>query len=147
MYAELSNFIKAICHPGGHWSWALRSPGTKRWGIVSPAPMWGKMWLLTVYTVEHGQQITKVRTNVSKWSCMLSRLNYTLKIIIIFFSFSITAFCLSSIPARCKHMFFRSAKALRGSASGFHLLGIMLWMSLCRYMFPFVSLWQKRMRS
>lgn len=31
-------------------------------------------------------------------------------------------------------------KSLRGSASGFHLLGIMLWMSLCRYMFLFVSL-------
>lgn len=40
MYAELSNFIKAICHPGGQWSEALRSPGTHRGsggeGVVSP---------------------------------------------------------------------------------------------------------------
>lgn len=52
MYAELSNFIKAICHPGGHWSWALRSPGTKRGGFVSPAPIWGR-WsaFLTVNTL------------------------------------------------------------------------------------------------
>lgn len=56
------------------------------------------------------------------------------------------ALCLLSIPA-CKHMFLRFAKALRGSASGFHLLGITLWMSLWRYMFLFVSLWKKRMSS
>lgn len=30
MYAELSNFIKAIRHPGGQRSEALRSPGTNQ---------------------------------------------------------------------------------------------------------------------
>ena len=29
MYAELSNFIKAICHPGGHWSWGPKKPRDK----------------------------------------------------------------------------------------------------------------------
>lgn len=27
MYAELSNFIKAICHPGRKWSWVLEVQG------------------------------------------------------------------------------------------------------------------------
>lgn len=75
MYAELSNFIKAICHPGGHWSWALRSPGTKRGGLVSPAPLWGKRpAFFTVYTLNTGNKqvksIVSFTDPVSSVNCM-----------------------------------------------------------------------------
>lgn len=127
----------------GTWSWALRSPGTKGRGTVSPAPMWGK-WYDSLLYIDYMQHIRKVRRSAYTKLIIMDLICCPAWTIIFFFSTK-KASCLS-IRAH-KHMFFRFAKALRRSASGFHLLGIMLWMSLCRYMFLFVSLWRKRMSS
>lgn len=140
MYAELSNFIKAICHPGGHWSWAPRSPGTKRGGLVSPAPMWGK-WsaFLTVYTLNTGNKqvtpivlitdtsssVTCMKSVLSGWNIMSSigcwfnvwskkkNIIYLCTLAAYLDHFKI-AVCLLSMEAH-KHVLLRSVKALSKS--------------------------------
>ena len=64
MYAELSNFIKAICHPGGHWSWAWGAQGqTGGWvvgaggGLCHRHPYGGKSICPLLLHASQRQQI------------------------------------------------------------------------------------------
>lgn len=141
MYAELSNFIKAICHPGGHWSWALRSPGTNRGGLVSPAPMWGEATCpFSRYTHRNDKQVKPpLRPQVlisRKGSEQLKRALSKMKNIYVEIW---TFLCAHSSPRE-----YISTSSISQICQCFEQLNIwfsfMLWMSLCGYTFLFLSL-------